>query len=229
MAEGTRRAGKHGARDSAAARGLSHEAIKLLKTQDAGYLRTVGERVRREMEKVEREVKLQEGMKTVLGEEMGEESGQRDEMMEDDEDEDEDGFGRGRKDDKKGRTKVVFADDRDEQLDMKRRWLYGDEEEEGEEDDDDEDDSFGAQMQNQKMSRKQLEAKRQALVEERRARKIKKRAAQARQHKLASLQNQYKDIVAAERELDWQRGKMDNSVGGTNKNGVKWRIKERKK
>ncbi|RJE17430.1 hypothetical protein PHISCL_10232, partial [Aspergillus sclerotialis] len=44
MSESSRTKGKHGARDSAAARGLSHEAIKLLKTQDAGYLRTVGEK-----------------------------------------------------------------------------------------------------------------------------------------------------------------------------------------
>lgn len=64
MSSHSRTQGKHGAasRDSATARGLSHEAIKLLKTQDAGYLRTVGEKVRREMEKVEQEVKLQEGM-----------------------------------------------------------------------------------------------------------------------------------------------------------------------
>lgn len=218
MSEGSRRAGRHGSRDSAAARGLSHEAIKLLKTQDAGYLRTVGEKVRREMEKVERDVKLQDGMKEILGADQGEEEG--DEMEEDEFDFGDDSSG------KMGRKKVVFADDRAEQLDLKRRKLHGDMDEEEEEE---EDGAFGSQVRNQKLSRKQLEAERQALVEERRARKMRKRAAQARQNKLISLQNQHKDIVAAERELDWQRGKMDHSVGGTNKSGIKWKIRERKK
>ncbi|RJE17691.1 hypothetical protein PHISCL_09970, partial [Aspergillus sclerotialis] len=125
-----------------------------------------------------------------------------------------------------GRKKLVFADDRAEQLDLKRRRVLGDIEDEVEDDDED---LFGAQMQNQKMSKKQLEAERQALVEERRARKLRKRADQARRNKLTALQKQYTDIVAAERELDWQRGKLDHSVGGTNKNGVKWKIRERKR
>lgn len=75
----------------------------------------------------------------------------------------------------------------------------------------------------------ELEADRLALQEARRARKIKQRAALARQNKLAALQKQYTDITAAERQLDWQRGRMDNTVGGTNKNGIKWKIRERKK
>ena len=219
MSESSRTKGKHGARDSAAARGLSHEAIKLLKTQDAGYLRTVGEKVRREKERVEREVQLQEGMRGVLGGDDEEEEGG----------DDDDDFDFGDELDGKtghGRKKLVFADDRDEQLDLKRRRAFGDMEDDVEDEDDD---SFGAQMRNQKMSKKQLEAERQALVEERRARKLRKRADQARQNKLTALEKQYTDIMAAERELDWQRGKLDHSVGGTNKNGIKWKIRERKK
>jgi U3 small nucleolar RNA-associated protein 11 len=217
MSERSRAQGKHGARDSAAARGLSHEAIKLLKTQDAGYLRTVGERVRRELEKVEQDVQLQEGMRDVLGE------GQEEEA-EDEEDEEFD-FGGGDDDGKKGR-RLVFADDRKEQRKLRKQALRGGRDIPG----DEEDDSFEqVQRRNQKVSRKQLEVERQALVEERRARKARKRAAQARQNKLVALQKQHSDIVAAERELDWQRGKLDNSVGGTNKNGTKWKIRERKK
>ncbi|PYI00929.1 U3 small nucleolar RNA-associated protein 11 [Aspergillus sclerotiicarbonarius CBS 121057] len=224
MSGNSAKQGKHGSgakRDSAAARDLSHDAIKLLKTQDAGYLRTVGERIRRQMEKLEEEVQLQDGMKEILDGE-GEKKDTGDDVDEDDMDFD---FDFGDEAEKKAK-KLVFADDRKEQRTLKKKKLR--EEEEKEEDSDGEDDSFG-KMQTQKKSRKQMEAERQALVEARRTRKMKKRAAEARANKLKALQKQYKDITAAERELDWQRGRMDNVVGGTNKNGVKWKIRERKR
>ncbi|GLB01100.1 hypothetical protein AtubIFM57143_010478 [Aspergillus tubingensis] len=232
MSSSSARQGRHGAagnRDSAAARGLSHDAIKLLKTQDAGYLRTVGERIRRQMEKLEEEVRLQDGMKEILDGE-GAEDKKKEEVMDDDDDMDFDfDFGEDdevdQKKNKKSR-KLVFADDRKEQRVLKKKKLREEDDDE-EDDEEDEDDSFGKQMM--KKSRKQLEAERQALVEARRARKLRKRAAEARVNKLKSLQKQYKEITAAERELDWQRGRMDNVVGGTNKNGLKWKIRERKK
>ena len=76
---------------------------------------------------------------------------------------------------------------------------------------------------------KQLAAERQAFVEARRARKVRKRAVEARQNKLVALRKQFGEIQAALNEVDWQRAKMDNLVGGTNKNGVKWKIRERKR
>lgn len=222
MSEKARTAGRHGERDSATAQGLSHEAIKLLKTQDAGYLRTVGERVRRELERVEQDVQLQEGMRELIGEDGGQEEKEQQE-------EEGEEFDFGDEDDTtKKKRKLIFADDKKEQRKLKKRGVSGDMEDDMV--DDQEDASFEQiQKRNQKLPRKQLEAERQALVEERRARKLRKRAAQARQNKLVALQKQHSDIVAAERELDWQRGKLDNSVGGTNKNGIKWKIRERKK
>ncbi|KAL4917864.1 small-subunit processome [Aspergillus aurantiobrunneus] len=212
--------GKHGSgmRDSAAARGLDHEALKLMKTQDAGYLRTVGERVRREMEKLEMEVRVQEGMGVVDGYNNKGGNGE-------DEDDEWDGFDGG---EKKAR-KVVFADDREEQKSLKRE-LEEDEDEDDEEEEE-RDDSFGAlaREQQKKKSRKQIEAETQALNETRRARKMKRRAQQARQNKLKTLQKQYADITAAERALDLQRARMSNTVGGVNKNGLKFKIKERKR
>ncbi|GKZ39188.1 hypothetical protein AbraIFM66950_012029 [Aspergillus brasiliensis] len=230
MSSSSGRQGKHGAtgnRDSAAARGLSHDAIKLLKTQDAGYLRTVGERIRRQMEKLEEEVRLQDGMKEILDGETGEDKKKEEEDMDDDDMDFDFDFGDDEVDQKKNKKsrKLVFADDRKEQRVLKKKKLR--EEEEDDDDEEDGDDSFGKQVM--KKSKKQLEAERQALVEARRARKLKKRAAEARMNKLKALQKQYKEITAAERELDWQRGRMDNVVGGTNKNGVKWKIRERKK
>ncbi|KAJ9293842.1 hypothetical protein DTO271G3_7469 [Paecilomyces variotii] len=215
--------GKHGARDSG--KSLSNEAAKLLKTQDAGYLRTVGERIRREMERLEQEVKMQDGIQEVLGEGQTTKHKNADEEDDffdfDDDEEEEDGKPK----------KVVFAESREEQRELGRE--LDQDSDEMEEDDDDDDDSFGKLSkkpnQNQKKSKKQLEAEMQAFRELRAARKAKKRAAEARHNKLKALKKQYAEITAAERELEWQRGRMDNAVGGTNKNGVKWKIRERKK
>ncbi|KAL4751105.1 hypothetical protein BDW72DRAFT_174409 [Aspergillus terricola var. indicus] len=213
--------GKHGTgmRESAAAQGLSHEAIKLLKTQDAGYLRTVGERVRRQIEKVKEDLRIQESMGGALG-------NQEDTRQEEEDDDDFDGFDFGAAE-KKAR-KLVFADDREDQKILKR--VFEQQEQEGESEEEEEE-SFGerAQQQQKRKTRKELEAEKQALVEARRARKIKKRALEVRQNKLKALQKQYVDITSAERALDLQRAKMSNSVGGVNKNGLKFKIKERKR
>lgn len=208
--------GKHGTgmRDSATAQGLSQDAVKLLKTQDAGYLRTVGERVRRQLEKVEEEVRVQEGFGSFLDGE-----GRQEQEQEDEEEEDEWGFDAAPA--VKRARKVVFADDRDEQRVLKKGL------EEEEEEEEEEDDSFGALQR--KKTRKELEADKRALDDARRTRKMKKRAMEARQNKLQALQKQYQDISSAERALDLQRAKMSNSVGGVNKNGLKFKIKERKR
>ncbi|KAL2006560.1 hypothetical protein VTN00DRAFT_9228 [Thermoascus crustaceus] len=212
--------GRHGAREG---QSLSLEAVKLFKTQDAGYLRVVGERVRREMEKLEKDVQLQEGMKEVL------DGNRKDDDYSDEEDE--------------GKPKkVVFADSREEQKEIRRRLDNDDEDEDeemDEEEDEDGEESFGQQQkrreqeaqqqQNKKKSKKELEAERQAFVEMRAARKMKKRAAEARRNKLEALRRQHEEITAAEQELDWQRARMENSVGGTNKHGIKWKIRERKR
>ncbi|KAL2823421.1 small-subunit processome [Aspergillus cavernicola] len=212
MSSHTQKKGKHGTgmRDSATARGLTHEAIQLLKTQDAGYLRTVGERVRRQMDKVDEEVRVQEGMRAVL-------DGGDERKGEDEDDEDEFGFGEVQKKPKK----LVFANDREQQKVLKKSLDYEEKDE----------DSFGAlqREQQQKKSRKQLEAEKQALYEARRSRKMKNRALEARQNKLKTLQKQYDHITSAERALDLQRAKMSNSVGGVNKNGLKFKMRERKR
>jgi U3 small nucleolar RNA-associated protein 11 len=214
--------GRHGrgtiGRDSAAARGLSHDAIKLLKTQDQGYLRTVGERIRREIERLEREQELQTGMNESLGIKT---------QQKNEEEEDEfDGFDSDLDDfdfsapPKPKSTKVVFADDQNEQRTLKKKRLQS-------EDSMDEDEEV--EQPTDKKSAKQIAAERQKLQEIRRARKLRKRAVEARENKLKALRKQFSEIQAAEREVDYQRGKMDNSVGGTNKNGIKWKIRERKR
>jgi U3 small nucleolar RNA-associated protein 11 len=76
---------------------------------------------------------------------------------------------------------------------------------------------------------KQLAAEKEAMREARRARKIRKRVIEGRENKLAALRKQYAEIQKAEREVELQRGKMDRSVGGTNKDGLKWKVRERKR
>ncbi|KAJ5167221.1 U3 small nucleolar RNA-associated protein 11 [Penicillium canariense] len=221
--------GKHGrgvgvSRDSAAARGLSHDAIKLLKTQDQNYLRTVGERIRREIERLERDTQLQKEMNEALG---GKGGKKKQEENGDDEDEDAfDGFDDfddldvGAAEKQKSR-KVVFADDRGDQQNLKRRR----EDDDAMDEDEDEDEKPSAPGK----TPKQLAAEKEALREARRARKIRKRATEGRENKLAALRRQYAEIQKAEREVELQRGKMDRSVGGTNKHGLKWKIRERKR
>lgn len=211
--------GKHGAREGTS---LSQDTVKLLKTQDAGYLRTVGEKIRREMERLEKEVQLQDGMEKVLGDGDRKRSSGDDE---EEEEEDEDMFETGVK-----RRKVVFAESREDQKELGRE-LDEDEDEEDKEDEDDEE-AFGSQLQKQQqkqLTKRELEAQRKTLTQARAARKLKRRAAEARRKKLAALRKQYAEITTAERELDLQRAKMSNSVGGVNKKGVKWKIRERKR
>ncbi|KAF9884857.1 hypothetical protein FE257_001200 [Aspergillus nanangensis] len=229
MSSHSQRAGKHGtaSRDSATAQGLSHDAIKLLKTQDAGYLRTVGERVRRQIEKVKEEVRMQEEMGDFLGEKKNKKN-----KKGSDEDEDDDGFDFDFDEDEEDekREKLVFADDRREQRSLTKTRLL-DEKSKMDKDEEDSEvgDSMAKKQQQRRKTPKQIEAEKQALVEARRARKMKKRATEVRENKLKALEKQFADITAAERELDWQRGKMENSVGGTNKHGLKWKIRERKR
>lgn len=218
----TAQEGKHGAREGTS---LSQDTVKLLKTQDAGYLRTVGERIRREMERLEKEVQLQDGMEKVLG------NGNRKRSSEDEEDDedDEDMFDTGVK-----RRKLVFAESREDQKELGRELDEDeDDDEEDEDEDEDEEEALGTRLQKQQKqkqpTKKELEAQRKALTQARAARKLKRRAAEARRNKLVALKKQYAEITTAERELDLQRAKMSNSVGGVNKKGVKWKIRERKR
>ncbi|KAJ5161795.1 Small-subunit processome Utp11 [Penicillium capsulatum] len=216
--------GRHGrgtiGRDSATARGLSHEAIKLLKTQDKGYLRTVGERARREIERLEREVQLQEGMSESLGEKSQNNEPDDDEF--DGFDDDLDGFDFNTPPQPTKPRKVVFADDKSAQSAMKKQRTAGDHDEPMS----DEKEITPAKP---RRTQKQIAAQKQATADARRTRQLRERTAEARQRKLTALRKQVAEIEAAETELDWQRGKMDNSVGGKNKHGIKWKIRERKR
>lgn len=64
---------------------------------------------------------------------------------------------------------------------------------------------------------------------ERRLRKLRKRAQEGRLSRLKLLKTREKELLVAERELELQRAKLSNSIGGVSKAGFKWRVRERKK
>jgi U3 small nucleolar RNA-associated protein 11 len=213
--------GRHGTREATS---LSNDTVKLLKTQDAGYLRLVGDRVRKDMERVQKDADLQIAMKEIFA---------RNPIRREDDKEERSGNNK-----KKGR-KLVFADSREEQRALGR--LSDDDDDEEEEDKADgiqDDNYFGTQQQNQQLqnqtqqqppSKKELEARRQRRQEIQAVKRLKRRAAEVRRNRLEALKKQHSEITAAEQELDLQRGKMTNSVGGVNKHGIKWKIRERKR
>jgi U3 small nucleolar RNA-associated protein 11 len=165
---------------------LSLDVVKLLKTQDAAYLRTVLQKTRIERQKLEASLELDRDLKNggvkVLGK----------------------GRQRGRR--------TVFVDSVGEQQ------AFGEEnsrksetrlaDSESEEDDHTNTEDSGAEDEAQKLRRTERE-RRLKLLEA-----IKKRE---------------RELVVADNELELQRAKMTNSIGGTNKNGVKYKIRERKR
>lgn len=245
----TSRKGRHGARDGAAAT-LSLDVVRLLKTQDAGYLRLASDKIRKQIQKLEQDVRLQDEMKQLL--EDGPVQGQSNYSVarsgldgDAEEGNERDGL------DCRPRNKshkVFFVDTLEEQrmlgIQLRRDNNERDNDDDGDDDDDDEggsdgkmDVSFG-QLQKRKnqrpeqtgqKSKKELQAEKRALKERRQAKRLKRRAEEVRKNNLQGLQNQYSELMAAERELDLQRGKMQNSVGGVNKHGLKWKIRERKR
>ncbi|KAJ9656131.1 hypothetical protein H2198_005187 [Neophaeococcomyces mojaviensis] len=190
---------------------LSHDAVQLLKTQDAGYLRTAAQRNRREIEKVEEEVGL-------------------------------DGIMKERKERSDGR-KVVF--DQDGEPVKKKRKTESLRQSLDESEADDLNSSFAKPSQKlatrdkhedaptaapaQHKSKKQLEREKDKLAQLKLARKKRQRLEEMRKAKLDLLKKRQKEILAAAGALELQRAKMARVVGGTNKNGVKFKLRERKR
>ena len=190
---------------------LSQDVVKLLKTQDAGYLKTMIQQTRRAREKVEQGYLLQDigGVQTVK-----------------------------REDKAKVGPHVIFAGNQEEQQSLKRGNGGGVMPSS---------DGVGnSQLEEADAPRTTLDARtidhmdpRQvkrlketellALKKARRVRKQSKRIEESRQSKLNALRIRERDLLAAEQELGDQRARMNNSIGGVTKNGVKWKVRERKR
>ena len=196
---------------------LSQEAVKLLKTQDTGYLRTMAQKTRKERERLEKEYLLGEGKGVrVLGQIAEDLAGEH----------------------------MVFVESREEQQDFDaEEWFktsgkglsrtynrprtreIGESIENGDEDGKETSKEDGARLKPKRL----LEAELQARKSEKSLRRLHQRAEDARRHRLEAAKARERDLMAAERELDLQRARMSNSIGGVNRNGVKWKVKERKR
>ena len=204
--------GKHGRGEET--NRLSHDTVKLLKTQDAGYLRTVGGRGRRELERLEQVVgvdsvlgtgKKHTGKKVVFvdGEEV-EQKGRRGRKRKSDEMDQENGMDVGATNadtDNVGHNAPVVH----------------------------EQDAKDAAIPAKPISKKALLAEQQAMLDLRAARRRRKRLGELRAAKFEALKKRQNEIMAAAEQLELQRAKMSRAVGGVNRDGVKWKIRERKK
>lgn len=189
---------------------LSLEVVKLLKTQDAGYIRTMLQMARKEREELEKKLILEEQgeVRALRDGEKGNKGKHRvfvedeDEQLEFDPDT---WFGRGK--DMPGREtstehlQVAFSVDEEDQDDARPKTL----------------------------SKRKLEAQELAQREARKFRKDRDRAQSRTASKLASTKRREQELMAAEEELGLQRAKMHNTIGGVNKHGVKFKVRERKR
>lgn len=185
---------------------LNTDVVKLLKTQDAGYIRTMLQMVRKEREDLERRLVLDDEKVTVLkdGEEgrKGKHTVYVGKKEEQDEFDDDEWFGKGGE--LPGR------------VGQGQEWA-------------DEDDEHDALKQERKISKKQQEARELAQKQERAFMSKRERAQQRAAAHLEAIKRRERDLMTAEEELEIQRAKMQHTVGGVNKNGVKFKIRERKR
>ncbi|KAI7617301.1 hypothetical protein KC346_g5561 [Hortaea werneckii] len=173
--------GKRGEENSGGSggRSLPEAVVKLMKTQDVGYLGLVVQRTRRLRERVEREVK-------VVFDEEGEMVGGQGEA---DEEVDDVGV------DLDDLADLDGLDGLDDGADVDMQ----EEEDEG-------------------LSKEELAARRR-----------KKNALKAKQRYLDALRDREDQLTEALRRVEAQRARMNGTVGGVNKNGVKFKVRERKR
>ncbi|KAK6194126.1 hypothetical protein LQW54_011767 [Pestalotiopsis sp. IQ-011] len=187
-------------------RAMSVDEVRLLKTQDVGYVRTV-------RNAAAKDVRLLEERVVGLGGSLDVKVVDGDNMDEDDDDDDDwlDGEGPARKKPKK----IVFADGAEEREDRIAGVL-----EDG--DDGDEDDDIS--LDGEDAGKKTDSEKARAEQRERLLLKLQRRLAQARKR--------LKVLSTAESELEVQRAKMSKtqtSSNGVTKMGKKFKVRERKR
>lgn len=213
LSQGKAGLGKHkpSTKDGVPTGPLSHDAVKLLKTQDAGYLRTVAAKGRKEIERVKQEV----GLDSVT---LSAKAGSHKRFADQDT-----GLNRSKKRTASGEVLEsaydIAASTMAEVAATEAVLIQelGDQENEPD-------------MEKPKpKSKKALLAEQDASARLRTERKKRKRLQEMRVAKLEALKKRQREILVAADQLELQRAKMARTVGGVNKNGVKFKIRERKK
>ncbi|KAK6002905.1 hypothetical protein QM012_001655 [Aureobasidium pullulans] len=186
---------------------MNMDIVKLLKTQDAGYLQTVLQQTRRAREKIEKQVVLMTtgvDASSISKRKVFDDNG---ELIEE--------------------TKMQpdFDDDDDMHLDLDDLADLGDLDGLDDLDGMDEDGSGseGGKSESEESDTKGLSK------EEIRQRRKKRRAQEVLQNHLEALKDRERDLSTALSGLQHQRARMNNTVGGVNKEGVKFKVRERKR
>lgn len=184
---------------------LSHDAVKLLKTQDAGYLRVALAKGRKDIKRASEELGVtegKEGKKTVF----------------------EDDTPSPPKPAKKRKSDGEVLDDIDinemadaelpDTQDVDETVVVTDDE---------------TVLKKRSKPRVEPNQGKDAAARLRAERKKRRRLQEARKVKLDMLRRRQKEILAAAEQLELQRARMAKTVGGVNKNGVKFKVRERKR
>jgi hypothetical protein len=190
---------------------LSTDVVKLLKTQDAGYLRTMLQVTRKDREELEQRLIMEGGEVRALrdGEHsrMGKHKVYVDNEEEQEEFDPEVWFGQGG--DLPGRPKT--------HEDLQAEIL------------DEEDEDKVSQARPKTLSKKQLAAEELAKRDKRVFKRARDQAQSRTAFRLEAVKKRERELAAAEEELETQRAKMNSTIGGVNKHGVKFKIRERKR
>jgi U3 small nucleolar RNA-associated protein 11 len=192
---------------------LGHDAVKLLKTQDAGYLRVALSRGRKEMKRLEEVVGSgiedeDSGRKIVFGDPGAE----KENVL------------RGKKRDARGAVPENLEGNEMNSTPVKN--LHDAEME-------DSNSSEGHDLpeltQASESATVRTASKETVPTRDRNRRDLQVLLRESRIKKLAALRKRQKEIMAAAAQLESQRDRMARTVGGVNKNGVRFKIRERKR
>lgn len=189
---------------------LSQDAVKLLKTQDAGYLKTMIQQTRKKRQKMEQEYLMSQSENILLAE--GDEEARDNQHV-----------------------KFVASTEEQHSVDKVQgkqdtptaqsalQWT-------GPSSNTNNPPSplHSKEKDPRQLARQQEEAM-LTFKNERVVRKLRKRREEIRLSRLNALKAKEGDLLAAEHQLDHQRARMGRSVGGVNQKGVKWKIRERKR
>ncbi|KAG9516389.1 U3 small nucleolar RNA-associated protein 11, partial [Aureobasidium melanogenum] len=186
---------------------MNMDIVKLLKTQDAGYLQTVLQQTRRAREKIEKQAVLMTtgvDASSISKRKVFDDNG---ELIEE------------------TKRQPAFDDDDDIDLDLDDLADLGDLD--GLDDldgiDGDGSGSEGGKSEGEESDTEGLSK------EEIRQRRKKRRAQEVLQNHLEALKDRERDLSVALSQLQHQRARMNNTVGGVNKEGVKFKVRERKR
>jgi U3 small nucleolar RNA-associated protein 11 len=182
---------------------LSHEVVLLLKTQDVGYLRTTLQKTRVERQKLESALVLDNGEEETRVKLLGQ--------------------------DAMPSRKKVFVDSADEQQQfvkgrIKLNTAYNvdnsEDSEDGEIEAVSDDGSFNGFEDLDDLDDTTPDDEDQSAVSQSRSSQLKM---------LQALKKREEELTIATRKVELQRARMSNSIGGVNKKGVKFKIRERKR